>query len=136
MTALLSVALILAGPEWETPTRADRVHGLASYYAPGVMDRVIANRGLAYDDGVALNRAGDLGRQVWLLWPSGDVDGPLPVVDCAQANHYDDRLAQDRVIEVSAGLARDRGFYGVGPAPVTVLFAPPPVWDEGRPRPI
>ena len=133
MTALLSVALILAGPEWQEPTEATRIQGQATYMAPGVMDRVIENRGLAVADGVALNRAGDLGREVWLQWPDGQIDGPLPVVDCAQAAHYEEREAADRVVEVSADLARRRGFYGVGPMPVTVLFELLAWPDELRP---
>ena len=112
--------LLLAG--WDVETTDPAVVGLSTYYAPGLMAQVIDNRGLSVPDGVALNSCADLGRDVWLLWPDGSVDGPLPVVDCAQEAHYQARLDQGRVVEVSARLARERGFYGVGPYPVTVLF--------------
>ena len=115
--------LLLAG--WSEPTPDPAVEGLSTYYAPGLMAQVIENRGLDYADGVALNACGDLNRPVWLLWPDSSVDGPLPVVDCAQEAHYQDRIDQGRVVEVSARLARERGFYGVGPASVTVLFDAP-----------
>ena len=110
---------------WTSMTTAPTLEGKATYYDEGIMQRVIANRGWDYADGVALNRAGDLGRTVWLLWEDGTIDGPLPVVDCAQRDHYRTREDQSRVVEVSAELAQKRGFYGVGPVPVTVLFHEP-----------
>ena len=111
---------------WASMTTAPAIQGEPTYYDEGIMQRVIANRGLTWADGVALNRAGDLGRTIWLLWPDGTVDGPLPVVDCAQrGEHYRTRERQNRVVEVSAKLAQQRGFYGVGPVPVTVLFSEP-----------
>lgn len=127
--ALIATVALLTG--WNTPTPADAIHGYSTYYADGLMDRVISNRGLGYGDGIALNRAGDLGRVVWLEWGDGPIDGPLNVVDCAQAVHYETRERLGRVVEVSAELARERGFYKVGPAPVTVWLIEPPTtrWE-------
>jgi hypothetical protein len=123
------VLALLAG--WSQPTRAEALEGYATYMAPGVMDTVISNRGLSWSDGVALNREGDKGRIVWLVWNDGTIAGPLPVVDCAQeGKHFEKRERQHRVVEVSARVAQDKGFYGWGPVPVTVMFAEPGIrWN-------
>ena len=122
------VIALLTG--WSHPTEAGALEGYATHMNPGVMDTVISNRGLGYVDGIALNRAGDLGRNAWLVWNDGTITGPLPVVDCAQENHYTERVRQGRVVEVSAKLAKEKNFYRVGPVPVTVLFeAPETRWN-------
>ena len=115
---------------WSQPTADNYIVGYATYYADGVMDSVIEYRGLGHADGVALNSAGDLHRWVWLQWSDGTVDGPLPVVDCAQRIHYITRENQNRVVEVSADLAREREFYGVGPEWVIVWFVEPTLMWE------
>ena len=100
------------------------LEGQATYYSPGLMEKVAENRGMdlsGYMGGVALNRKGDLGRVVWLDW-GGVTEGPFLVVDCAQKAHYRVREKQFRVVEVSAEIAQKHGFYGVGPHPVTVWF--------------
>jgi hypothetical protein len=102
--------------------------GYATYYAPGLMEKVAANRGIdlqAYLGGVALNRAGDLGRAVWLEWGPGQVEGPFLAVDCAQFKHFPERQRLSYVVEVDAGTARRHRFYGAGPVPVRVLFTEP-----------
>lgn len=115
---------------WADPTPQDEIEGRATYYAPGLMAQVAINRSMDLDGhlaGVALNRSGDLGRTVWIQWDDGAIDGPFLVVDCAQQGaHFERREWQGYVVEVPAWVARMRGFYGVGPAPVTVLFDPPP----------
>ena len=61
-----------------------------------------------------------------MTWAAdGSIVGPLPVVDCAQKAHYAKRERQGRVVEVSARVAKERGFYGVGPVPVMVWFEKP-----------
>jgi NAD(P)-dependent dehydrogenase (short-subunit alcohol dehydrogenase family) len=99
------------------------------------MKTAAANQGFTitdkYVDGVALNRKGDKGRDVWILWPSGVVDGPYLSVDCAAAHHYQRRVDQGRIIEVSAVEADRHGFYGVGPVRVTVFFFDPLDWVRG-----
>jgi len=125
---MVAIALLLTG--WSQPTEVESLEGYATYMNPGMMNTVIDNRGLSWADGVALNRAGDLGRTVWIVWDDGSVTGPLPVVDCAQENHYLERERQGRVVEVSARLAKEKNFYRVGPVPVTVLFeAPETRWN-------
>lgn len=63
---MIAVAMLAL---WMEATAEDHLAGEATYYAAGVMERVAAFRGLSlegYAGGVALNRAGDLGRPVWL----------------------------------------------------------------------
>ena len=105
-------------------TSQDSLHGRATYYSPGLMETVAANRGMdltGYLGGVALNRRGDLGRIVWLEWPGG-IEGPFLVVDCAQERHYKRRESKRLVVEVDAQTAMRQGFYGVGPWEVRVYF--------------
>lgn len=120
--ALIAAAILTCG----TPTPGDVIHGKATYMNPGRMQEVIANRELGWSTGIALNREGDLFRWVYLEWPDGTIDGPLISVDCAQAAYYETRERQGRVVEVSAELARERGFFGIGPEPVTVWLIKPP----------
>lgn len=119
----------MPGEAWAMPSPEDTIVGKATYYRPGLMDQVAINRGLDLDGylaGVALNRAGDLGRVVWLDFDDGLLYGPFLVVDCAQrGEHFRRREAQGYVVEVPAWVARLHGFYGVGPVPVTVRFVDP-----------
>ena len=108
--------------------------GLATYYSPGLMETVAANRGMpldGYAGGVALNDCEHLGRSVWLEWEDGDIEGPFLVVDCAQQRHVGARDARGYVAEVDASVAKEHGFYGVGPVPCSVWFEQPPA---GMPR--
>lgn len=101
--------------------------GTATYYAPELMETVAENRGMdlsGYAGGAALNDPRHLGDVVWLDW-GDEVQGPFLVVDCGQEKHIPERERLGRVVEVSAEVAMDRGFYGVGPVPVTVLFERP-----------
>jgi len=121
----LALLLSFGSADWTTPTPGD-LAGKATYYAPGLMRKVTENRDLNVEGfgAVALNRAGDLGRVMWLDWGEG-LEGPYLSVDCAQGAHYRDRIAAGRVIEVSAQEAKQKGCYGVGPVPVKVLFRLP-----------
>ena len=132
---LLATMLGIPHAIWGAPTPADEVQGYATYYRPGLMEEVAVNRQLDLTDylaGVALNRAGDLGRTVWIQFDDGGVYGPFLVVDCAQRGaHFELRERQGYVVEVPAWVARLQGFYGVGPASVRVLFRSPyPVGKE------
>ena len=132
MTALTAAVAIIA-TAWATPTPNATVTGLATFYAPGVMEAVAVNRGLISETGeygdwlrreglagaVALNRAGDLGRTVWLRGPDG-LEGPFMVIDCARRDHYQDRIAQGRVVEVDWSTSRRWGMRG--PVSVVVVF--------------
>src|SRR5512139_3157200 len=127
----LTTLAILTLSTWSSPTSDPEISGLATYYRPDLMQQVAANRHMVayeppYLGGVALNRAGDLGRTVWLRWEDGTTDGPYRVVDCAKRSDY--LLRRGRIVEVDAETAQRRGFYGIGPVPVTVLFCEPAAW--------
>jgi len=126
--SLRVLSALLLPAAWSEPTPMTFLDGYATYYAPGLMEKVAANRGIdlqAYLGGVALNRAGDLGRAVWLEWGPGQVEGPFLAVDCAQFKHFPERQRLSYVVEVDAGTARRHRFYGAGPVPVRVLFTEP-----------
>lgn len=113
---------------WTVPTSDASVQGLATYYAPGLMEEVAANRGMGglpagYVGMVALNRMGDLRRSVWLE-REGEVTGPYRVVDCAgRGDHFEDRERRRLVVEVAYELGQAWGMQG--PVPVVVHFEPP-----------
>lgn len=136
---VLLATMLAAGPAagWETSTPISSLDGEATYYASGVMATVAANRGLVAEPGefpawletqgyvgaVALNRAGDLGRQVWLQGPAGLVEGPFLVIDCAHPDLWLDREQRGRVVEVDWETARR--WQMRGPVVVQVFFLPP-----------
>ncbi|MCC6458389.1 MAG: hypothetical protein IT328_25785 [Caldilineaceae bacterium] len=107
------------------------VTGLAMFYNPEVMQEVLANR-LAMGQlsacsecigHVALLRAGDLNRHVWLQWADGVVEGPFLVADVAAPHHVAQLLARNWVVDVDYRTAARRGI--INPVPVTVWAAPP-----------
>jgi hypothetical protein len=103
--------------------------GKATYYRDGLMDEVAEQRGMklsGYAGGVALNDCAALGTAVYLEWGPGEVTGPHLSVDCAAAGDLAERERLGRVVEVDADLAREIGFYGVGPRWVGVWLTPPP----------
>ena len=125
MTTLALLAL------WAQPTEAASIAGLTTYYSPGVMQTTADNRGMDlthYAGGVALNRAGDLGRTVWLEH-EGEISGPYLVVDCARRGvHFESRERKDKngmalIAEVDYRLART--WHMAGPVPVKVWFELP-----------
>ena len=141
MQTVAALALALAGAEtaplqdWKQPTPAVQIRGLAAYYRAGLMDEVARNRGMdlaGYAGGVALMRAGDLGRSVWIQVPAGTSaaseatlwEGPFLVVDCSRADHYAANVDRGHVVE----LARSTWLaFGLPewPVTVTVRFLPP-----------
>lgn len=127
----IAAVLAIQTTLWSVPTSDVTISGFATYYAPGLVRQVANTRGIdlvGFADGVVLNRAGDLARTVWLEWADGTVDGPLRVIDCAQrGKHFLERETRKPplVVEVSANLAKRRGFYGKGPVPVRVWFQDP-----------
>jgi len=83
--------------------------GLATFYAPGMMEHVLDVR-----DGygqmlrcpecvgtVALLRAGDIGRKVWLQPPDGEKIGPFLVIDCARQVDVWPLVDRNWVVDVS-----------------------------------
>jgi len=109
--------------------------GVATSYAPGVMDTVVDNRiryshidpSLQVRGYVALLDAVHIGRLVWIESPGGKVIGPVMVADCA-AYHDRDRLTSlGFAVDLSYELAQE---FGVVDAPVAGFM----VWDK-QPRP-
>ncbi|MCX6032658.1 MAG: hypothetical protein NT169_25655 [Chloroflexi bacterium] len=131
----LSQAADLVPGYWEqTPLPQT---GLATFYAPGMMEYV---EGYRRDRGqlpdcpecvgtVALLRAGDIGRKVWLEPPGGERIGPFLVIDCARTDDIpplvDRNWAVDVSYEVGQFWGMDRPLDGV-----TVLADPA---DEAAP---
>jgi len=83
--------------------------GVATFYADGLMAYV---QGYRQQRGqitacpecvgtVALLRAGDIGRKVWLQPPGGERVGPFLVVDCAHREDVAPLLARNWVVDVS-----------------------------------
>ena len=111
--------------------------GQATFYAPGMMEYV---EGYRRDRGqlpdcpecvgtVALLRAGDIGRKVWLEPPGGERIGPFLVIDCARTEDIPPLLARNWAVDVSYQVGQfwgmDRPLDGV-----TVLADPA---DEAAP---
>ena len=118
MTAILALQLLTAGD--------------ASYYNPGVMERVLDYR-LARGQVlpcaecvgyVALLDPQHIGRLVWLDFGGvGGIEGPYLVVDCAQAEHRAGLRKRGRAVEVDWPTAVRHRMNG--PVPVRVLWRPP-----------
>lgn len=83
--------------------------GLATFYAAGMMEHVLAVRAghgqvLRCDEcvgTVALLRAGDIGRKVWLQPPGGERVGPFLVIDCARREDIPPLVARNWAVDVS-----------------------------------
>jgi hypothetical protein len=88
--------------------------GLATFYASGMMEYVAGYR---QSQGqlpscpecvgtVALLRAGDIGRKVWLQPPDGERVGPFLVIDCARRQDVDPLVARGWAVDVSYELGQ------------------------------
>lgn len=129
MTAVMA---LLATTLWNIPTGDESITGLATFYDPGIMEKVIANRGMnldLYKGGLAANKAGDIGRTAWL-----EVDnrilGPFKIVDCAQkGEHFLERERNGMIVEVGWETAVELDMQG--PIPVTLhFFLPEDLMDK------
>jgi hypothetical protein len=116
--------------------------GEATYYNPGIMERVRDYRLRAGQiarcadcvDSVALLECRHLGKKVWLRHPKGEVVGPLQVVDCAARKHAPALRRRQWVADVSYQLGHDRWKMRGPLRGVTVLWAPPARIEPGRPH--
>jgi len=107
------------------------VTGYAMYYNPGVMDPVVAYRYRTKEidvcadcvGHVALLRAGDINRRVWVQLADGSVEGPFQVVDVAARHDIPQLLQRGWAIDVDYETAQRWGLNR--PKPVTILTAPP-----------
>jgi hypothetical protein len=88
--------------------------GLATYYAAGLMESVQWRRESSGQlsacpecvGAVALLRAGDIGRKVWLQPPGGEPVGPFLVVDCARRQDVIPLLARNWAVDISYELGQ------------------------------
>ncbi len=112
--------------------------GLATYYNPGVMEQVLGYRLAAGDidpcpecvGQVALLRAGDIGRRVWLQPPGGDPVGPFLVVDCARRQDVQPLLDRNWVVDVSFEVGQYWGM--LRPLDGVIVFEDPADLVPGR----
>lgn len=78
--------------------------GAMSSYAKGVMERVVANRGMGlggYKGAVALMGCGDIGKTVRILRPGEGWDGPFLVADCSgRSGLYEYIMVRRLAVEV------------------------------------
>lgn len=130
MTALATLTAILTTtiPPWDLPTEAAAITGSVTRYDPGLMEIVAVNRGIItdvsqydawlaanrYSGMIALERAGDLGRDVWI---GGE---RYFVADCRAKHHY----PGGHVAEVGYKTAKRWLAVGEWPREVVVRFAP------------
>ena len=104
------------------------IYGDATFYAPGVMTEVLANR-IAWGHVqpcpecigmVALADCGQLGARAWIIGPRG-MEGQFLVTDCGTF------LTPGRVAEVDWDTAQRWGMRG----PVEVIVLIPEADDDG-----
>ena len=137
MTTIITAALVLL--PWNESTPDVALTGKATFYSEGKMAEVAEYREFitdtvayqswlqssGYVGAVALNRARDRFREVWLQRPDGTIEGPFLSIDCAQrGQHYEDREVDNRIVEVDHATAERWGMD----APldgVTVWFEDP-----------
>lgn len=101
--------------------------GLATFYADGVMDRVVAYRGLSCAEcigAVALLEPEHIGQQIWLQAPGREVEGPFLVADCANRAHAPALRERGFVVDVDWETAQRWGMRGPLPG-VQVFFEEP-----------
>ncbi|MBP9819611.1 hypothetical protein KBC79_02625, partial [Candidatus Woesebacteria bacterium] len=125
-------------PPYEQPTPfssfpgqvpEDPRHGKAMFYGQGLMDQVLANRKAwgqipqdkiqtcegsdpVYKGCVALLRAGDIGREIWMQRPGGAIQGPFLVIDVAAKHDVSCLLERGWVVDVDRETAREWNMDG------------------------
>ena len=107
------------------------VTGYAMYYNPGVMEPVVQYRYRTKEidvcadcvGHVALLRAGDINRRVWVQLADGSVEGPFQVVDVAARHDIPQLLQRGWAVDVDYETAQRWGLNR--PKPVTILSEPP-----------
>jgi hypothetical protein len=88
--------------------------GLATFYARGLMEYVESYRHARRQlpacpecvGSVALLRAGDIGRKVWLQPPGEEMVGPFLVIDCAHPEDIQPLLDRRWVVDISFELGQ------------------------------
>jgi hypothetical protein len=122
MLLLLALMEVCAAPM--TAISTPIAHGQATYYADGIMQQVITNRGLTpcteCVGAVALLDCDHIGQHVFIRWPE-TTDGPYLVADCAAAHHRAALLQRHWAVDVDRDTARRHNMRG--PVQVTVFAA-------------
>ncbi len=119
---------------WETSNLP--VQGVAMYYNPGVFQKVLGfrykNQHISTCDEcigyVALLRAGDLDRRVWLQRQDRIAEGPFWVVDVASRRDIPGLLERNWVVDIDYQTAMR--WRMAGPIPITVYDADSPIARE------
>lgn len=112
------------------------VQGMAMYYNPGVFSQVLdfryehehisqCDECIGY---VALLRAGDIDRRVWLQREGHIAEGPFWVVDVAAQRDIPNLLSRDWVVDIDHSTAMR--WRMAGPIPITVYAADSPEAQE------
>jgi hypothetical protein len=116
-------------PDYYKPSRLP-IQGLAMYYNPGVMDRVL-QRQIGWGNvtecrecigRVALLREGDMDRRIWLQRPGHAVEGPFWVVDQAAERDVPGLVRRNWAVDVDYETAMRWKMRG--PIPIIVLADP------------
>jgi hypothetical protein len=121
LSLLLTPVLQPGNPPWKEATELP-ARGQVTYYADGLMEWVYEQRlrqsrvpvcdPPACVGYVAMMRAGDLGRKVWLQRPGELAEGPFLVVDYAAEQNFASLWARGVVAEVDFNTARRWGMHG------------------------
>lgn len=130
--------------EWEDETPYMSMSGCAAYYGIGVMEKTALNMGYideadsdayyewleseGYIGAVAVYRLGDRGKDVYILWPDGIIDGPYKSIDVVAEHHYDLGLDKNRVIDVDYETAVRHDMRG--PVSVTIVYDYSPLFES------
>jgi hypothetical protein len=111
------------------------VRGFSTYYNPGIMEEVVAYRIRAGDitpcpeciGEVALIRAGDINRRIWLQLDDRTVEGPFLVTDCAHTWDVAPLVGRGWGVDLDYDTATRWGF---NMRMVTILDQPPAEWQQ------
>lgn len=100
--------------------------GYATFYAPGVMEQVIANRvswgQIQYVEpwfAIAVLDCHRIGQKAMIEW-NGSMDGPYTIVDCAREADKPELERRRVVVDVSWQIAKRHKMKG--PTPVRLIY--------------
>ena len=111
------------------------VRGFSTYYNPGIMEEVVRYRMRVGDitpcpeciGEVALIRAGDINRRVWLQLDDSTVEGPFLVTDCAHTWDVAPLVSRHWGVDLDYSTAKRWEFKM---RMVTILDQPPTAWQQ------
>lgn len=121
-------------PGYKQPTNFP-VRGFSTYYNPGVMEQVVSYRTRVGDitpcpeciGEVALVRAGDINRRIWLQLDDTTVEGPFLVTDCAHTWDVGPLVRRGWGVDLDYDTAARWDF---DMRVVTILDEPPADWAQ------